>query len=190
MLCTLSHWLIDRKDTNQFVEAQCFLLYGFDFPDSIKVELFFFFFFEETIILIKTREHENSIWSFLNRFIIYYITKVPLQKSLTFIIVAWGYKDWNSIEVEHWYFLDGQKLEKYLSLARHLIDKVMHHIYFFCSCSTCHPHTFIYRDALELDKLVLVISIAMREFGMKKLGLQMKCRAWLRNFVFCLCSFI
>ena len=151
---------------------------------------FFFFFFEETIILIKTHEHENSIWSFLNRLIIYYITKVALQKSLTFVIVAWGYKDWNSIEVEHWYFLDGQKLEKYLSLARHLIDKVMHHIYFFCSCSTCHPHTFIYRDALELDKLVLVISIAMREFGMKKLRLQMKCRAWLGNFFFCLCSFI
>ena len=34
--------------------------------------------------------------AFLNRLIIYYITRVPLQKGLTFVVVVWGYKNWNS----------------------------------------------------------------------------------------------
>ena len=40
------------------------------------------FFFEEIVILIRT-----------HRFIIYYITRVPLQNDITFVVVDQGYKD-------------------------------------------------------------------------------------------------
>ena len=43
------------------------------------VGVFFFFFFEKIVILIRILEHENNIWSFLNRLIINYIIKVLLQ---------------------------------------------------------------------------------------------------------------
>ena len=54
-----------------------------------------FFFFKETVILIKIYKHESNIQSFLNKFIIYYITRVPLQNDLTFVVVAVAqdYKD-------------------------------------------------------------------------------------------------
>ena len=57
----------------------------------------FFFFFEETVIFIRTQGHESSIYSFLNKLIIYYITRVPLQKDIfrTFINISFK-EDFNT----------------------------------------------------------------------------------------------
>ena len=52
----------------------------------------YIFFFEEIVILITTHKHESNIQSFLNKLIIYYLIRVPIQKGLTFVVVAWGYK--------------------------------------------------------------------------------------------------
>ena len=59
--------------------------------------VFFFFFFEEIVILIRTQGHESSIYSFLNKLIIYYITRVPLQKDIlrTFINISFK-EDFNT----------------------------------------------------------------------------------------------
>ena len=43
-----------------------------------------FFFFEEAVILIRTYRHKSNISSFLNKLIIHYIIRVPLQNDLTF----------------------------------------------------------------------------------------------------------
>ena len=50
----------------------------------------FFVVVEKTVILIRTQGHESSIYSFLNKLIIYYITRVPIQKDIlrTFINIS------------------------------------------------------------------------------------------------------
>ena len=57
----------------------------FNLIENYWVVVSIFFVVEETVILIKIHEHESSIYSVLNRFIIYYITSVPLQKGQTLI---------------------------------------------------------------------------------------------------------
>ena len=62
------------------------------YSQTHKKKNHFFFFLEKTGILIRTHEYESSI-RILKKIYIYYIIRALLQKSLTFVIVVWSYKD-------------------------------------------------------------------------------------------------